>query len=165
MARPPGESREPATAPVRAVGTSIRGNSTAFGFSITITVGFGMLTRLEGSPTVLELFLFGTGAALAITLLTGIVSRGFRVPVGENPVEVRLLGTALDFLSVTVGVATVLAAGELVDGAVAWPLAVFLGVVAFIATESVEIYAAERIQRARGDPRAGSGGDGGDGED
>lgn len=117
--------------------------------------------RLEGSPTVLEMFLFGIAAAVAVALLEGIVSRGFRVPVGENPLEVRLLGTAMDFASVAAGIATALGVGELLDDAEVWPVAAFLAVLVFIAAESVEFFLAERIQAARGDPRA-RGSQGGD---
>lgn len=136
----------------RAIGTSIRGNSTAFGFSIMITVSFGMLSNVEGAPKVFELFLFGVGAAAGLAILEGALTKGFRAEIERTSQEVRLLGTAMNFMSVAAGVAAALAVGELFDGRVAWSLAAFAAANVYVAAESAELLLAEEIQGARGAP-------------
>lgn len=136
----------------RAFGTSIRGNSTAFGFSIMITASFGMVSHIDGAPSVLELLLFGVGAAVAVALLEGGVTRGFRAAIEQTSQEVRMLGTAMSFASVAAGVAAALGAAEILDGTVVWPVAAFAAAMAYVVAESLELLLAEEIQAARGAP-------------
>lgn len=143
----------------RAVSTSVRGNSTAFGFSIMITVSFGMLWHLRGEPTVPEMLLFGAAAALGVALLEGTLTRGFRARAEQAPPEVRMLGTAMNFVSVSAGVAAALGVGELMDGLPVWPAGAFAAALTYIIAESIEILIAEEVQAARGDPAAESGGE------
>ena len=139
----------------RAVSTSVRGNSTAFGFSIMITASFGGLVSVHGTPVFLEIMLFGVGAAAAVGVLEGLVSWGFRVPASASPSEIQLLGTAMNFLSVAAGIATAVGLGEIVGTPPAWPVAAFGAAGVYMLVESVELLLAEGIQRLRGDPRAG----------
>ena len=137
-----------------AISTTTRGNSVAFGFSITITGSFGILQTLVGSPTVMQILLFGVAAALAIGAVQGAVTRGFRVRVGAAPSEVRMLGTAQDFLSVAAALGACAGVGALLSGTGAWPLGAFAATVVFLAAESAETLLAEVIQKRRGDPEA-----------
>jgi hypothetical protein len=86
-----------------AISSTTRGNATAFGFSITITGSFGMLQALVGSPSVLEIVMFGVAAAATIGTVEGVVTGGFRARPGAAPPEVRMLGTAQNFYSVAAG--------------------------------------------------------------
>lgn len=138
----------------RAISTSVRGNSTAFGFSITITVSFGTLSQLLGKPSLLEMLLFGVAAATSVALLEGAITRGFRAHLSGASQEVQMLGTAMNFASVAAGVGAAIAVGELFGGVPAWPVGAFLAATVYIATESAEILVAERIQSLRGDPQA-----------
>ena len=137
-----------------ALSTSVHGNATAFGFSITITVSFGVLNRLEGSPTLLELLLYGVAAALAVALLEALVTYGFRRRAGEAPSEVQMLGSAMNALSVAAGIGAAIGLAKLIDGTAAWPAAAFVASTVFILVESAEVRLAEAIQRLRGDPDA-----------
>jgi hypothetical protein len=152
----PGESgTERQHGPVgTALSTSVAGNSTAFGFSITITVTFGALQALDGSPTLFELLLFGLAAAAAVGVLEAAVTDGFRRRVGSAPAEVRMLGTALNFVSVAAGVGVAIGIGELADGLAVWPVAAFGAAGTYVIVEAAEILLAEGVQRARGDPEA-----------
>lgn len=136
----------------RAFGTSVRGNSTAFGFSIMITASFGMVSHVDGAPNSIELLLFGVGAATAVALMEGLLTKGFRAAIELTSQEVRMLGTAMNLLSVAAGVATALAIAELVDGTWTWPLAAFAAALAYVTAESIELLLAEEIQGARGAP-------------
>lgn len=151
----PGESDKREHGPVgTAFSTSVHGNATAFGFSITITVAFGAVQTLDGSPRLVELLLYGLAAAIAIGLLEGAVTAGFRRRVGEAPAEVQMLGTALNFVSVAAGVGAAIGVAELLDGTIVWPAASFAAATTFVFTESAEVLLAEAIQRLRGDPDA-----------
>jgi hypothetical protein len=138
----------------RAVGTSVHGNAPAFGFSIMITASFGVVSTLRVPPTLTAIFLFGIAAALAVGLFEGVITRGFRERLDEAPQEVQLLGTAFNVFSVAAGVGVAMGTAWLVVGLIAWPLAGFLAAMAYVATESVEILLAGRLQAKRGDEEA-----------
>jgi hypothetical protein len=147
--------RRPNHGPVgTAISTSLHGNATAFGFSITITATFGAIQRAEGTPSVPQLLLFGAASAAAVGLLSALVTRGFRERVGSAPEEVVMLGTALNVVSVVVSVAIALLAAAALSGTAAWIVAAFAACGAYVLVESSEILLAERVQRRRGDPEA-----------
>jgi hypothetical protein len=149
-----GEGRATGGRMRRAIGTSVHGNAPAFGFSIMITCSFGVVSTLRVPATLPDIFLFGTGAALSLALLEGLISRGFRDRLDEAPEEVALLGTAMNFLSVAAGVGVATATAYVVVGMASWPLAGFLAATVYVLTESAEILLAQRVQARRGDPEA-----------
>lgn len=149
------DAERPRRGPVNtALATSVIGNATAFGFSITITATFGVVEHFEGSPSLVELLLYGVAAALAVGLLEVLVTRGFRVRVGRAPSEVMMLGTALDVVSVAAGIGAAMLCADAVGGGFAWPLAAFVATGVFVLAESAETLAAEVVQRRRGDTDA-----------
>jgi hypothetical protein len=150
----PGNESERGGPVESAISTVTRGNSTAFGFSITITGTFGVLQTLVGSPTFLEVLMFGVAAAGTIAVIEAVVTRGFRQRSGVLPAEVRMLGTAQDFLSVAAAVAAAAGVGAVLNRGAAWPLAAAAATFVFIAMETGETVLAEVIQRRRGDPEA-----------
>lgn len=137
-----------------AVSTSTVGNSTAFGFSITITASFGAVQAVVGNPTIVELLLFAIAAAVVVAALEGAVTRGFRVRVGTVPPEVAMLGTAQNVVSITLGIGAAAGIAALVPSGVAWPAAGGLSVLVFLLAESGETFVAQRVQKHRGDPDA-----------
>lgn len=149
----PGEQADRGPA-VRSLTTAVHGNSTAFGFSLTVTVTFGLLQGIEGSPSSGEAVMFAVAGALAVTLLSALVTNGFRLRPESSPSEVSMLGTAQDFLSVAAGGATALAVGTLVNGFPAWPAAAYAACTVFLLAEAVEIRGAHWVQRRRGDTDA-----------
>lgn len=148
---------ERADGPVgRGLTSSIADNSSAFGFSIMITVTFGVLSEIAGSPSAARLILFGIAAALAVGVLAAIQSRGFRVRAGNVPSEIGMLGTAQNFLSVALAVGLALGLVEMLKGTLAWIVTPYVVVSIYLLAEGLEIAAAERIQRRRGDRDAGT---------
>lgn len=137
-----------------ALSTAVSGNATAFGFSVTITVTFGVVEHFRGSPTLLELLLFGIAGALSVGILEGLVTRGFRRRVGAVPSEVTMLGTSLDVVSVSAGVGAAMLVGALLHGVAAWPAGSFTAAATYMLVQTGEILLAETIQRRRGDPGA-----------
>jgi len=134
-----------------ALTTSTLGNSTAFGFSITITGSFGVLQVRVGTPSVLQILMFAVAAALALGLIQAAVTRGFRDRTGSAPPEVSMLGTAQDFLSVAVAILAVVATTALVGGSAAWLLGGAAAALVFHGAETVETLIAEVVQKRRGD--------------
>ena len=76
---------EPEDRPVlRGFRSTVGRESTTFGFSILVTVTFGLLQTLHGSPDVARIFLFAVGAVMSFTLLEGMLSKGFRTPMPQH---------------------------------------------------------------------------------
>jgi hypothetical protein len=139
---------------VRGLRSTVGRESTTFGFSILVTVTFGLLQATEGSPDVPRIFLFAFGASMSFTLLEGALSRGFRRSMPQHRTRVLALGTSLNVVSVLVG----LAAGWLVGAATShpavWAAAPFLAGVVYLVVESLETALGERLAAATGDTHA-----------
>ena len=119
---------------------SVHGNAQAFGFSITVTVSFGVVSVLHPTPGVLDLFLFALAGVLAFSLLNVLVvltlRRADRSPPGERAV---LVGTATDFLAVGAAVGAAIGISHLVGGTLAWILTPFLAGAVYVLVQSVEL--------------------------
>src|SRR5690348_12726857 len=96
---------------VRGLGLSARNNSLAYGYSVTITGAYAVLSRLAGRPSVADIFLFVVGASLPFAILNAVVTRGFRRRVDREPPLVVALGTSFSVVSASgaVGVSTLIA--------------------------------------------------------
>lgn len=147
--RPPSEDGVEA-----AFATSAVANSTAFGYSIMITVTFGVISRTAGGGTVGDLFAFAAAASLAVGLIDAVVTRGFRRRLKPVPTEIWMLGTAMNFFSVTLAVGASLGVAEVLPQFLAWLVGGFVASGLYLLLEGSEILLAERIQVARGDPDA-----------
>lgn len=141
----------------RGLQNSLVDNSTAFGFSITITASFGVLGALHGSADVSEVFGFAIAGALAFTLLQMLATRDFRERPDAAPRKVVMLGTALNFVSVAAAVGVAALVGLILPAAVAWPLGPFLASVTYVAVEAAELALAARLVDSRDDGRDGEG--------
>ena len=107
---------------------AVRGNAQAFGFSILITVSYGIVTASSvGKPSPLELIGFALSAVAAFALMNILVAWLKTIqPRDTERSRVLLMGTATDFLSVGAGLGVVFGAVALLDGWAAWVLAPFL---------------------------------------
>lgn len=119
---------------------SVHGNAQAFGFSITVTVSFGVVSIEQPSPGVLDLFLFAMAGVLAFSLLNVVVALALRGTDGASTgSRAVLVGTATDFLAVGAAVGVAVAVGKLVDGRLAWALTPFLAGCVYVLVQSVEL--------------------------
>jgi hypothetical protein len=139
---------------VRASRSTIGRESTTFGFSILVTVVFGLLQKVEGSPSMGAIFVYAVGAVLSFTLLEGVLSRGFTAPMPQHRTQTLALGTSMNLVSVLAGMGAALLVGSALSGLWAWGLAPFIGSIAYLVAESLETMIGERILRARGDTTA-----------
>jgi hypothetical protein len=138
----------------RSARSTVGRESTTFGFSIMITVSFGVVQSRHGSPSTLELMLYAGGAVMSFTLLEGMLSHGFRRPMPQHHTRVITLGTALNLVSVLAAVSAALGVAEAVGAATTWALAPFVAGLVFLAFESLEEAVAERLLQTIDDDRA-----------
>lgn len=126
--------------------TAVVDNSTAFGFSITITGSFGLLTTYEGSSSVGEVFAFALAAALAFGVLQAAATKGFAHRPDIFGRKTVMLGTALDILSVGLGLGGAALAGVVLSGFAAWPVGGFLAGLFYVGAEAIELAVAARLK-------------------
>jgi hypothetical protein len=133
------------------LGQSLGGNSTAFGYSVTITASFGAVELARGAPRFRDLIVFGLGSVVAFGGLEGLVSGGFRTPLQKGSDDVVLLGTALAFISIVVSIAAARGIAGVLTGAWAWFGAAFGASLVFALVEGVEFMLAQWMQERRGE--------------
>jgi hypothetical protein len=139
---------------VRGLRSTVGRESTTFGFSILVTVTFGVCQLTQGSPDLPRIYLYAAGAVMSFTLLEGILSSGFRRPMPQHPTQTLALGTSMNLLSVLVGLGTATLVSAWFSHLAVWALAPFLAGVGYLVTESLEAALAERILVRSGDPAA-----------
>lgn len=135
---------------VRGLRSTVGRESTTFGFSILVTVSFGMLQATVGTPDAGMVFLFATGAVLSFTLLEAVLSRGFRRPMPQHRSHVLAVGTSLNIVSVLGGLGTAWLLGTVMSHVAVWALAPFLAGVIYLLLESLETALGERVLAAAG---------------
>lgn len=128
--------------------------STTFGFSILVTVTYGVVQGARGAPDTVDLMLYATGAVMSFTILELGFSRGLRETMPQHATRVIARGTALNLLSVLGGLVAALLASRLIGSDLAWPLSPFVAGIVYLALESFEIMLAEAYSRRRGEPDA-----------
>lgn len=125
---------------LRGLSSSVTGNAQAFGYSITITVTFGIVDAAEGHPTRLDLLGFALAAVAAISVLNVLVFLLIDHDRHADALQRALLiGTATDFLAVAAAVGVAIGATALVHGWAAWLLAPFLAGLVYVLVQSLEL--------------------------
>jgi hypothetical protein len=132
----------------RAFRSTVGRESTAFGFSILMTVSFAMVQHHHGAPVPADIVRFALGAVASFTLLEAALSRGFRRAMPQHRTRVLALGTALNVISVGGGLAASALLASVLGTGAAWLLAPFAAATAYLVLESLETFAAERIEDA-----------------
>lgn len=100
--------------------TALRNNATAYGFSITITVSYGLVGGKTATTSAVDTLSFGLGAALAFVafgLLAVLLFRGGRM---SETGQVATISGAVDLLAVVVAVLIGFALSR-IAGFWAWP--------------------------------------------
>lgn len=136
---------------IRGLGMSVRNNALAYGYSITATASFGVLTQSAGPASVGHIFLFVAVAGLAFAVVNALVTRGFRRSVESEPPIVLALGTAMSVFSVSVGVGVATLCAEFVGGWLSWLLGALLGTWAYLTVAALEIVVSKTLHVKVGD--------------
>ncbi len=136
---------------LRGLNLAVSGNARSFGYSITITVTYGVVSSKEGNPSLPELFGFALAAVAAFSLLNLAVAGLLRrEQPSSDPAQVILVATATDFLAVGCAIATAVGVRVLLSGWGAWVLAPFIATLAYVLVQVVEIAVGLR-ETARGE--------------
>ena len=138
----------------RGLRSTVGRESTTFGFSILVTVNFGLLHTTEGAPDVARIFLFAVGAVLSFSVLEGLLSHGFRKPMPQHRTNVQAIGTSMNVLSVVAGLGAAWLLGRSMSHMAVWAVAPFIAATIYLVFESLETAVGERILRATRDPDA-----------
>ena len=137
---------------VHGLNAAVAGNAQAFGFSITITVTYGVVgSGQAGKPSLAELMGFALSAVASFALLNLLVAELIgRAARGSEPTRVVLVATATDFLAVGCGVAAAIGIREVVGGWGTWVLAPLCAALVYVLVQAVELAVGLREAR-RGD--------------
>lgn len=125
---------------VRGLHASVSGNAQAFGYSITVTVTYGVVSSVHHNPGRFELIGFAMAAVAAFSALNLLMAR-FSTNRGVEPDTERavLIGTATDFGAVGASVGVAIGLTYLIGGWVIWVLAPFVSAIAYVLVQSVEL--------------------------
>ncbi len=153
---------------LRGLNTSVTANAQAFGFSITITATFGVVSSTEGSPSLPEIFAFALAAVAAFSLLNLVTAKLVMAKEpAEEPDRVVLVSTATDFLAVGLALGAAVGVRYAVGGWGAWLLTPFAAAVVYVLMQALEITAglhqADRADQRDQADEADNGTAGGDG--
>lgn len=116
------------------------GNSQAFGFSILITVSYGIVAASTPPPSRAEQIGFALAAVAAFTLLNlavALLAQGESDAIGSK--RVLLVTTATDFLAVGAGVGTAIGLDRLTNGLATWILTPFFAALIYMLVQAFEL--------------------------
>jgi hypothetical protein len=130
---------------VRGLGMAARNNGLAYGYSVTVTASFAMLTVDDGPVRIGHVFLFVAGAGLAFAAINALVTRGFRQRVKEEPPVVLALASSLSIVSASAAVGTAALVGVLLGGWPVWLLGSLLPTWVYLGASALEIALARNL--------------------
>lgn len=135
---------------VRGLGESTKHNSLAYGYSLALTGTFGLVTILDRTPHVLDIFLFGIGGSITFTIANAAVTRGFTVRVAREPPIILAFGTSFGFLSVSGSLGAAALVGWGFDGWAGWLVAPFAASGTYLLLSALELLLARAVRAVIG---------------
>lgn len=135
---------------IRGVRTSSRHNAAAYGFSIAATGSFGVLTKLDGAPSLLDIFVFIVGASIGFAILNAIATEGYSTQMPDEPAVVVLLGTSFSIVSISAAVGVCVGIGYALGGWPAWILGSFAFTLVYLLATAVELGIAAQLHEEGG---------------
>lgn len=126
------------------VRTTLRNNATAYGFSVSITAAFGVVSSSHQQAALpLQSVLFAGGAVAAFVLVEAVASLLFQRGARGETESVVMISGAVDALSVLAAVGTA-SALSLVPGIASWPLTAFGTTFAYLLVGGVDVLVARK---------------------
>ena len=130
---------------LRGLNASVTGNAQAFGFSITVTVTYGVISSAQGNPSLPELIGFALSGVAAFSLFNLLVARLIRTESSApERTRVLLIATATDFLAVGAGLGAAIGIRYAVGGWGAWVLAPLCAGLIYVLVQSIELAVGQR---------------------
>lgn len=136
---------------LRGLHAAALGNAPAYGYSVMITSTFGVLSAVEGTPTVARIFAFAAGAIAGFAVIEAVASGGFRHGLTDEPSRVKAIGSSVSILSVGGTLGLAFAISLLFEGFAAWTLAFFVATISYLCLFALELGLVELIRRKRND--------------
>ena len=124
------------------------GNAQAFGFSILITVSYGIAARSVQTPSVGEQIAFALSAVAAFSLLNvavAVLARAESSNLGSK--RVLLVATATDFIAVGAGLGVAIAIQSAISGLFAWILIPFCAGLTYMLVQAVELALGREVEK------------------
>lgn len=118
---------------------SLRDNTSAYGYSVTITGSYAILNSLANGSSVGDIFAAALGAVAAFTIIQACglqLLRGLDEHASERTL---LIARLMDVASVGAGMGCALVCGRLLSGPGAWFLGTFSASCIFVLMDSLEI--------------------------
>lgn len=120
--------------------SSVSGNAQAFGFSITITVSYGVCDLVQPTPGLVDLLVFALAGVAAFAGLNIAVVALLGSDCSDNSsTRAMLVGTATDFIAVGGAVGAAIGINQLVTRWPAWLLTPFAAGIVYVLVQSVEL--------------------------
>ena len=142
----------PPASSLRGLHESATGNAQAFGFSITITVTFGVCSADQPSASTPELMIFAVSGVAAFSLLNLLVAHLVKTRSDRaTSNRVVLIATATDFLAVAAAVGCAIGVRYLAAGLTRWSLAPLAAGLAYVLVQSIELAIGQQETKASQD--------------
>jgi hypothetical protein len=112
-----------------------------------ITSTFGVVSAVEGSPNVGDVYAFMGGAILGFIAVLALASGGFRhAEMEDEQTKVLVVAAALSLGSTAAGLGTATLLSYALGGLLAWGLAPFGACAVFLFVLGLEFRAAEQLE-------------------
>lgn len=130
---------------LRGFDAAVSNNAQAFGFSITVTVTFGVVSAQDpNAPTRLELLGFAMAAVAAFAMLNVVGVLLLEKRAERQSERMLLVATATDFLAVGAAVGAAIGLAALIGGWAAWVAAPFAAGIVYVLVQSLELAVGDR---------------------
>src|SRR5437764_8321592 len=130
---------------VRGLGMATHNNALAYGYSVTATTTFALLTSTAHSPDVGHICAFIIGTGVAFAGVNALVTRGYRRRVKEEPPVVLALATSFGVLSISAAAGVAALIGWGIGGWVAWGLGALLATWTYLSVAAMEVAVARML--------------------
>lgn len=147
-----GRSPHPAGTFISGMRTSLRENGSAYGFSVSITAGFGLVSSEHPSSNIaVPVLLFAAAAVATFIVVEALAFRLFQHIGAPDRPSVVVISGAVDGLSVLCAVGAGIGLAR-IPGLLAWPATASGMVLVFILVGGLDVLIARRMARhAQGD--------------
>ncbi len=121
-----------------ALGTIVSASAAPYGYTITLWSSGALLTHFHGIPTVVEIFLFLTGALLGFAVVGSFAHGALRTAVPMSPGQGHVLAGLLHWFSAGLAVGSVAIVAE-VPSWVAWPAGSMIATSVYLLAASLQL--------------------------
>ena len=140
----------PPKALAHGIRTSLRENATAYGFSVSITAAFGLVSTQHPSKAAVPVLLFALAAAITFIVVEVVVSKFFRHLGSGERTRVVLISGAVDGLAILCAVSAAIGLSR-IPGVLAWPATAAGTVLVFLLVGGLDVLIARWVAARAGD--------------